>query len=81
MKLDGKVTVITGAASGIGAACAQAFSNAGSQVAVVDVDFEGAKQVADAVGGIAIHCDLGDPSAIETMAGQVETPRTDRNFV
>ena len=73
MKLDGKVTVITGAASGIGAACAQAFSNAGSQVAVVDVDFEGAKQVADAVGGIAIHCDLGDPSAIETMAGQVET--------
>ena len=73
MKLDGKVTVITGTASGIGAACAQAFSNAGSQVAVVDVDFEGAKQVADAVGGIAIHCDLGDPSAIETMAGQVET--------
>ena len=74
MKLDGKVTVITGAASGIGAACAQAFSNAGSQVAVVDVDFEGAKQVADAVGGIAIHCDLGDPSAIDRQKFCLTTP-------
>lgn len=73
MKLEGKVVVITGAASGIGAACAQAFSNAGSQVAVVDIDLDGAEQVAQSVGGIAIHCDLGDPSAIKEMVEQVET--------
>ncbi len=73
MKLEGKVVVITGAASGIGAACAQAFSSAGSQVAVVDIDLDGAEQVAQSVGGIAIHCDLGDPSAIKEMVDQVET--------
>ena len=73
MELDGKVGVITGAGSGIGAACAEAFARAGCQVAVVDVNLEGATKVADTVGGIAIHCDLGDPSAIDAMVKQVET--------
>ena len=31
MELEGKVAVVTGAASGIGAACAQAFSNTGQR--------------------------------------------------
>ena len=50
MELEGKVGVITGAASGIGAACAQAFARAGCQVAVVDVNLEGATKVADLDG-------------------------------
>ena len=37
MEIKGRVSVITGAASGIGAACARAFANAGAKVAVVDV--------------------------------------------
>ncbi|HAF68979.1 MAG TPA: short-chain dehydrogenase [Acidimicrobiaceae bacterium] len=73
MELDGKVSVITGGASGIGAACVEAFTQAGSQVAVVDVNLEGANQIAGAAGGIAIHCDLADPSAIDAMVRQVET--------
>jgi len=73
MELEGRVAIITGAASGIGAACAHAFAREGCQIAVVDVNHEGATKVADAVGGIAIHCDLGDPSAISAMVEQVET--------
>ena len=73
MKLEGKVAVITGGASGIGAACAKAFAQSGAQVAVVDVNLEGATSVAKTVEGIAIHCDLADASAIDAMVQTVES--------
>jgi len=72
MKLEGKVAVITGAASGIGAACARAFSSVGAKVAVVDVDATGSQMVADSIGGIAVECDLADSAAIEAMVSEVE---------
>ena len=72
MELEGKVAVVTGAASGIGAACAQAFSDAGARVAVVDIDAQGSQLVADSIGGIAVECDLADMAAIDSMITQVE---------
>ena len=72
MKLEGKVAVITGAASGIGAACARAFSSVGAKVAVVDVDAKGSQVIADSIGGIAVECDLADAAAIEAMGSEVE---------
>ena len=51
MEIKGRVSVITGAASGIGAACARAFASAGAKVAVVDVNRRGADDVAESIGG------------------------------
>jgi NAD(P)-dependent dehydrogenase (short-subunit alcohol dehydrogenase family) len=72
MNLEGKVAVITGAASGIGAACARAFSDRGARVAVIDVNADGAKKVASEIGGIAVPCDISSEAAVVRMVHQVE---------
>jgi NAD(P)-dependent dehydrogenase (short-subunit alcohol dehydrogenase family) len=72
MKLDGKVAVITGAASGIGAACARAFRAQGARVAVVDVNADGARAVAKEIGGLALPCDIASESAVAAMVREVE---------
>lgn len=60
MNLDGKVCVITGAASGIGAACAREFSRKGARVCVADVNSNGAREVASSLeGACAVSCDVG----------------------
>jgi len=60
MDLRGRSVVVTGGASGIGAACARAFSAEGAKVAVADINGEGAQAVADVIGGIAVRCDVGE---------------------
>jgi len=44
MKLDGKVAIVTGAASGIGRASAIAFAHAGAKVVVADIDAQGGEE-------------------------------------
>jgi 3-hydroxybutyrate dehydrogenase len=56
--LQGRTAVVTGAASGIGRACAGALAAAGAKVRVLDLDAEGAHAVAEAVGGEAHPVDL-----------------------
>lgn len=59
MKLNGKVTVVTGGASGIGEACCRKFAAEGAKaVVVVDRDAEGAQRVADEIGGVAMTADV-----------------------
>jgi len=72
MNLDGKVSVITGAASGIGAACARAFAAHGAKVAVVDVNAEGARKVASEIGGLALPCDIASEAAIQALVAETE---------
>jgi NAD(P)-dependent dehydrogenase (short-subunit alcohol dehydrogenase family) len=72
MDLAGKNCIITGAASGIGAACARRFAADGARVAVVDVNADGAQAVASEIGGMAVDCDLADPAAIDAMVAAVE---------
>lgn len=58
LDLSAKRVVITGGASGIGAACARRFAAAGAHVVVVDMDGAAAKAVAGPLGGLAVHADL-----------------------
>ena len=66
--LSGRRAVVTGGASGIGAACAEAFAAAGARVTVCDLDAEAAQQVADRIGGQAWAVDLADTSALEELS-------------
>jgi NAD(P)-dependent dehydrogenase (short-subunit alcohol dehydrogenase family) len=70
---SGRVAVVTGAASGIGRALAQAFSTAGSAVVVADLDGAGAEVVAAgirAAGGQAeaVPVDVSDADAVDQLA-------------
>ena len=67
---ENKVAVITGAASGIGAALAAGFSAEGAKVVAADIDLAGATATADAIGdnAVAIAVDVADRSSVETLA-------------
>jgi len=72
MKLQGKVVVVTGAASGIGKALVQRFAAEGAHVAAADLDEAGVKAVAEAVGGQGYGCDVRNEAAIANLIDQVE---------
>jgi NAD(P)-dependent dehydrogenase (short-subunit alcohol dehydrogenase family) len=72
MKLADRVAIVTGAAQGIGAACARAFAEAGARVVVADVNEVGGNAVVKSIaaaGGHALykHADVGDRSACEAL--------------
>ncbi|WP_031172501.1 SDR family NAD(P)-dependent oxidoreductase [Streptomyces durhamensis] len=52
-----QVVVVTGAASGIGAAVARHFAGLGARVVVADIDEAGGAAVAEEVGGLFVRCD------------------------
>ena len=70
-RLDGKLAVVTGAASGIGRAVAQRFAASGAFVRLLDIDEKAAEGVAseirDAGGNAkAFGCDVSQPQAVNT---------------
>ena len=73
MRLDGKVSFVTGGARGIGKAIAQALAEAGSDLALVDIDMEEAAKTADeiekntGVKAIAIQADVTKPEEVDAM--------------
>ncbi len=77
MRLDGKAIYVTGGASGIGKSVATALAEAGADVAIVDINLEGAeavaKEIADATGSktIAIRCDVTNQEDVEAMVAEV----------
>jgi NAD(P)-dependent dehydrogenase (short-subunit alcohol dehydrogenase family) len=66
-RLDGKVAVITGAASGIGRASARRFAAEGARVEVVDLDEQAGRAVADEIGGLFVRADVTVQEDVEGM--------------
>jgi len=72
INLAGKNALVTGGAGGIGKACAEILAEAGTRVAVVDINLAGAQAAASPLpGGIAVRCDLGDPADVTAACKQV----------
>ena len=67
MRLEGRKALVTGGASGIGAATCARLAAEGAQVVIGDLNLEGAESGAREVGGTATSLDVTDPVA----AGEV----------
>jgi len=66
-RLEGKVAVITGAASGIGRETARRFAEEGASVCVVDLADDPGEKTAAEIGGHYVHADVTDPDDVQRM--------------
>ena len=68
--LGGKSVIVTGAARGIGEACARRFAREGARLVLADVlDAEGEALAAE-LGGLYVHCDVGDKAQVDALVAR-----------
>jgi NAD(P)-dependent dehydrogenase (short-subunit alcohol dehydrogenase family) len=72
MEIKNYVAIVTGGASGMGAATAKQLSMAGAKVAIWDMNKDAANKLAQEINGIAVHCDVTDAESIENAIQQTE---------
>ena len=70
MKVDGLAAIVTGGASGLGAATGRALAEAGARVALLDLNESAAAEVAGEIGGIALGCDVSDAASGEAAVAR-----------
>lgn len=72
-RFDGRVAIVTGAASGIGAAVAARLAGEAATVVFADIDADGAVANAASAGGssFAVTCDVGEPESVTALHDQV----------
>lgn len=79
MQLDGLTAIVTGGASGLGAATAKRFHEGGARVALLDLNGAAAEDVAASLDGIGLGCDVTDEAsvaaALETVAARLGPAR------
>ena len=73
MRFKDRVALITGGGRGIGAAAAQLFASEGAKVAVSDMDAGPVEEVAGAIKGLAVACDVTDRRQVERMVERTVT--------
>jgi NAD(P)-dependent dehydrogenase (short-subunit alcohol dehydrogenase family) len=66
------VAVVTGGASGIGAACCRELAKRALRVVVADIDEAAARRIAGGIDGHACRVDVGDAAGVEELARRVE---------
>ena len=72
MRLEGKVALVTGAGSGIGAATARRLAGEGAHVAATDVNLDGAREVAGEVSGAAFELDVRSTESVGAAVSAAE---------
>jgi pyridoxal 4-dehydrogenase len=70
MKLEDRVAIVTGAAQGIGRAIAEKLHEEGATIAAVDLNGQGAADVAAHLGGLGIQADISSEQDAERMAAE-----------
>ena len=75
-KLDRRIAVVTGAATGLGKAIALLYAAEGADVAVIDRNADGAARTADAIAGkgrrsLAVGADVGDEAAVDKAFARI----------
>src|SRR5471032_1727228 len=70
MEIKGQAAIVTGGASGLGAASARALAASGAKVALFDLNEKGAAEVAASIKGIAVTCDVGNSASAEAAVKQ-----------
>ena len=69
-----KIAVVTGAAQGIGYACAEALAESGAKMVLSDINEEGVLAAAEKLGSgtVGMACDVGKPEQINAMFDKIE---------
>ncbi len=81
MDISNKTAVITGGASGLGAACAYQLSLAGAKVAVLDVQKAAAEKVAKEIKGKAFECDVTRSEMVAHVFQEIQNTLGDIRIV
>src|SRR5262249_22280191 len=72
-QLEGRIGIVTGAASGIGAACARVLAREGARLILTDLDDAAGQQLAGQIGGVFLHHDVTDESGWPAVIAAAET--------
>jgi 2-hydroxycyclohexanecarboxyl-CoA dehydrogenase len=72
MRLEQRIALVTGGASGIGAATARRLAAEGARVAIADLDLEGARAVASEIDGVAVLMDVADTASVRAGVADAE---------
>ena len=65
MNIEGQSALVTGGASGLGAATARELARRGARVAVLDRNGDGARAVAAEIGGLGLACDITSTESVD----------------
>jgi NAD(P)-dependent dehydrogenase (short-subunit alcohol dehydrogenase family) len=68
--LAGRVCIVTGGAQGIGEACARRFAREAAHVVIADIDDARGAALAKELGGLYVHCDVGDKVQVDALVTQ-----------
>ena len=72
MEIKGQVAIVSGGASGLGAATARRLASEGAKVGILDFDADRAAEVAAEIGGHAVKTDVGDSASVENAVLEIK---------